>query len=225
MIHLCPGSPTFTSKPHPFNFFSRFCEWCLTIWGHSSPFLWPHNHSRQASKNHFSIRFNANITTTYQFIQKTWSLAHWGLHYLENPWSQVIVGDSCSLSCSCLFNVGATVVQSFPFSLYSSHAVFWIYLPTKKLQKMCKSTFKPNWPISCSFTVKASKLCQNLLHYFYANVMTDGTSSVNSCFMYDSRVKYNHVKLHALSPECLHNSQALWRMEKLMRVKEKWECA
>lgn len=71
---------------------------------------------------------------------------------------------------SLQLNVGATVIQSFLSSLLQSGN------EKKKLKRIGKSPVKPNLPISCCFTVKASKLYQNSLHCFYANAVFDGTA-------------------------------------------------
>lgn len=92
---------------------------------------------------------------------------------------RVIVGE-----LSLQLNVGATVIQSFLSSLLHSGN------EKKKLKKIGKSPVKPNLPISCCFTVKASKLYQNSLHCFYGNAVFDGTGFWKSFFTCDGSVKY-----------------------------------
>lgn len=143
--------------------------------------LQPHVNSRTTEKGlftppSFSI-FSSIINIMYELIRKTWSLALWGFRYpskIEWLW--------------------ASSPSSLMWELLSFRALFplcfTLAMKKKKLKKIGKSPVKPNLPISCCFTVKASKLYQNSLHCFYGNAVFDGAGFWKSFFTCDGSVKY-----------------------------------
>lgn len=165
-----------------FQCFARDEDVLQTVWWHLCSFTTtcelPNYRKRSFYPPSFSI-FSSIINIMYELIRKTWSLALWDFHYLKTPQREWLWASSPSSLMWELLSFRAF----FPLC-------FTLAMKKKKLKKIGKSPVKPNLPISCCFTVKASKLYQNSLHCFYANAVFDGTGFWKSFFTCDGSVKY-----------------------------------